>query len=83
MMRALAEVVTHPTGRPGRFITRCFGAKSIFRGPGDRARDSARESPVIDPTHIVTAVISLMAITASILVVGAFWSLGRSGYRKD
>ena len=38
---------------------------------------------MIDPTHIVTAVISLMAITASILVVGAFWSLGRSGYRKD
>lgn len=38
---------------------------------------------MIDPTHIVTTVIALMSIIATVLVVGAFFSLGRSGYRKD
>ena len=38
---------------------------------------------MIDPSHIVTGVIAAMSIAATILVVGAFFSLGRSGYRKD
>lgn len=38
---------------------------------------------MIDPTHIVTTVIALMSIAAAVLVAGAFFSLGRSGYRKD
>ncbi len=38
---------------------------------------------MIDPSHILAAIVGLMSLTAVVLVVGAFFSLGRSGYRKD
>lgn len=38
---------------------------------------------MIDPSHIVAGIIGAMTIAAAVLLVGAFFSLGRSGYRKD
>lgn|GEM_PF-5189855 len=38
---------------------------------------------MIDPSHVVAGVIAVMSLTATVLLVGAFFSLGRSGYRKD
>ncbi|WP_257793736.1 hypothetical protein [Microbacterium sp. JZ31] len=41
---------------------------------------------MIDPaalSHVLAGLIGAMTIGAAILVVGAFFSLGRSGYRKD
>lgn len=37
----------------------------------------------IDPSHIIAGVIAAMSLAATVLVAGAFFSLGRSGYRKD
>lgn len=38
---------------------------------------------MIDPSHLISGLIGVMTITAAVLLVGAFYSLGRSGYRKD
>ncbi|WP_309067368.1 hypothetical protein [Microbacterium sp.] len=41
---------------------------------------------MIDPaavSHILAGLIGAMSIGAAVLLVGAFFSLGRSGYRKD
>jgi hypothetical protein len=38
---------------------------------------------VIDPSHLIAGIIAAMSIVAAVLVAGAFFSLGRSGYRKD
>jgi len=34
-------------------------------------------------THALMWLIGLMAVGATVGVVGAFWSMGRSAYRKD
>lgn len=34
-------------------------------------------------SHVITWVIGGMSVVAAVTIVGAFFSLGRSGYRKD
>ena len=38
---------------------------------------------MIDPSQLIAALVGVMSLVAGVLVVGAFFSLGRSGYRKD
>lgn len=38
---------------------------------------------MIDPSHIVAGVIGAMTLATAVLIAGAFFSMGRSGYRKD
>ena len=34
-------------------------------------------------SHVLVWTIAAMAAVGAVLTVGAFWSMGRSGYRKD
>ncbi len=75
-----------PRGSPASITAEHAYAARPRRGRFSSYRTNGYRYDVIDPaavSHILAGLIGAMSIGAAVLLVGAFFSLGRSGYRKD